>query len=359
MSLTFVTGVPGAGKTAFGVDLLLELVKGTDETGPRPLFVIEVPDPNCPPIDLQIPHTLLGEQDGHRWHEIVPDGAVVFMPEVQRLWKPRHSSREPGPDLMALETHRHRGIDLVIDTQHPRMVDAHVKSVGGRHVHLRDTGWLGRWLYEWPEVQDTIPWKTCVQKRKWKLPKRVFGLYKSASLHVKPVKGVPPMAYVAAVLVLSTLVLGVMVYRSISSKLAPDKAEQLHSEPAAKPSGSGFKAPVRIQQEITAVSLLEEAQPRLSARPDTAPMYDHLRVVAVMPRIVGGYCQGKTCRCFTQQFTDPGIGPDACRAWLKSPPFDPYQPQAREGDVPPRDRGQEASAGRREERRTADARESL
>jgi zona occludens toxin len=344
MSLTFVTGVPGAGKTAFGVDLLLDLVKGTDETGPRPLYVIEVPDPNCPPIDLKIPHTLLGEQEGHRWQEIVPDGAVVFMPEVQRLWKPRHSSREPGPDLMALETHRHRGIDLVIDTQHPRMVDAHVKSVGGRHVHLRDTGWLGRWLYEWPEVQDTIPWKTCVQKRKWKLPKRVFGLYKSASLHVKPVKGVPPMAYVAAVLVLSTLVLGVMIYRSISSKLAPDKPAQVEASSKGV-TGSGFKAPAVIHQEVTAVSLLEEAQPRLSARPETAPMYDHLRVVAVMPRIVGGYCQGNVCRCFTQQFTDPGIGPDACRAWLKSPPFDPYRVEQQGEEQRPQARSVPVGAG--------------
>jgi zona occludens toxin len=328
--LTLITGGPGAGKTAAGVELITEMVKGNDQTGPRELYVIEVADPNCPPISLKLPHTLLGLDEGRRWQDIVPDGAVVYMPEVQRLWKPRHSSHAPGADLMALETHRHRGLDIVVDTQHPRMVDGHLKSVCGRHVHLRDTGWLGRWWYEWPECQDTIPWKTCVTKRKWKLPKHVFSLYKSASLHVQPVKGVPPMLYVAGALLLSLLVLVVMVVRNISSKSDPKPSAGAEVHAAAAPAGNGLRASARVLEAITPVSLLEEATPRLSARPETAPMYDPLRVVVVMPRIVGGFCQGKVCRCFTQQFTDPGIGPDACRAWLKSPPFDPYRVEVAE-----------------------------
>lgn len=327
---TLFTGNPGAGKTAAGVELVADMVKDG-----RMLYVVEVPDPNVKPLGLKLPHVLLDGEKGREWQEHVPDGALVFIPEVHYLWPPRGPSVKPGRDILALATHRHRGIDFVADTQHPRQLDAAVKSLVGRHIHLRDTGWLGRWWYEWPELSETIAWKTCVTKRKWKLPKKVFGLYASASMHVKPVRGVPPMLYVAALLVLSLIALIFMGYRTITSKLEPKPeaetpALQVKASPASRQGG-------KVYADVTPVSLMEEAVPRLSARPETAPMYDHLRVVTVMPRIVGGYCQGSVCRCYTQQFTDPGIGPDACRAWLKSPPFDPYrveQEERRDGDRP-------------------------
>lgn len=329
--LTIITGAPGAGKGAAGLELVLDTVKlrdeGGKEVGRRPLYVVEVPNPNMHPLGLKVPHVLLDGERGRQWHEVVPDGAVIYVPEAQDIWGPRGPSVKPGPDVLELARHRHRGIDVIVDTQHPRQLDNAVKALCGRHIHIRDTGWLGRWWYEWPELSETIAWKTCVQKRKWKLPKHVFQLYTSASMHVKPIRGVPPALYFAIAMLVLLAVLVTVFVRSLASKGEPKDGKPIAH---AQGSNEGSQAqPIRTSrvQNATAVSLLEEAVPRLSVRPETAPMYDHLRQVVTMPRIVGGYCQGKRCRCYTQQFTDPGIGEEACRDWLRSPPFDPYRPE--------------------------------
>src|SRR4030067_873930 len=85
--ITFISGVPGTGKTALAVSMILES-KG------RPFFVDYV---------------------------------------------------------AALETHRHGGFDIWLISQHAGLIDANVRKLIGRHIHLRE-GLLGRYLYEWAEL---------------------------------------------------------------------------------------------------------------------------------------------------------------------------------------------------------------
>lgn len=317
--LTIFSGQPGAGKTAAGVDLILSDYKD------RLLYLLEPPDPTKGRIELKIPHVLIDNLDDcRRWHELVPDGAVVFIPEVQRVWPPRGPSQKPGPDVMALETHRHRALDLVVDTQHPRMVDPHVKSVAGRHIHIRSTGWLGRWAYEWPEISDAIAWKTCANKRRYKLPKRAFGLYKSATEHIAPKRGIPPAAYFAIIAIIATVALVWSAVRTFQRHTAPPAAAGAASTPH-QPGQEPLSVGRGVSSTITAATLQSSFVPRVYVEPNTAPAYDHLRQVVVMPRIVGGYCIGQACKCITQQNTDAGIGSAACRDWLRNPPFDPYR----------------------------------
>lgn len=210
--ITLITGAPGAGKSAALVALLADLAKG------RPIYVDGIPD-------LKIPHVEL--EDPRRWHELVPDGAVVVIDEVQRVWRPTGPGQKVGADIAALETHRHRGLDFYIVTQHPKLLHANVRNLVGRHVHLRDTGVLGRWWCEWPEASDPGSYRSAPVKKRYRLPKASFGLYKSASEHIKPRRSIPPALFIFGGAVMALGVVGWYVWGAIAGKRSNSDAAQV------------------------------------------------------------------------------------------------------------------------------------
>jgi zona occludens toxin len=309
--LTILTGAPGAGKTC----AMVSLMKG--ELGDRPLYVDGV-------NGLELEHEAI---DVTQWHEIVPRGigAVVCVDEGQRRWRPRGPGKTVPPDIEALETHRHDGLDFFITTQHPKLIDTNVRNLCGRHVHIRDLGVLGRWWYEWPEAADPGSWRSAPIKKKYKLDKKAFGLYKSASLHVKPLRSFPWMLIVLIAAVIGGIALAWMAYSAVNKRLqgVPVPGVTAPAKPMAGTQGTsmpqGHAEPVRLY-----LTDRRQFMPRFTGQPETAPAYDDLRKVVNMPRIVGGWCQGSKCKCINQQGRDAGITGQDCRAWLESPPFDPY-----------------------------------
>jgi len=154
--ITLITGAPGAGKTAALVQLLQQFVKEG-----RAIFVDGIPD-------LKLTHLPL--DDPKRWHVDVPDGSVIVIDEVQRVWRPVATGAQVTPDISSLETHRHKGIEFYLITQHPNLLHANVRRLVGRHIHLRDVGVLGRWWYEWPESTNPESWRSAPIKQRYRLP---------------------------------------------------------------------------------------------------------------------------------------------------------------------------------------------
>lgn len=301
--ITLFTGSPGAGKTASLVDFLSKL------PGDRPIFSDGLEG-------LTLPHTVVNAND---WHTELPDGAILVIDEVQRVWRPRAAGSKVPESVAQLETHRHRGIDIFVTTQSPKLMDSNVRALVGRHVHIRDTGILGRWWYEWPETSDAMNWKTCVNKKRIKLSKKAFSLYKSASIHTVPVRGIPRALYLGILALIGFAILAIMGYRAIQAKVnpVPVKPPALQSVPLP---GAGGRSHVMAEAYDTT-----QFFPRVSNRPESAPAYDHLRVVVVMPTIVGGYCIGKLCQCITQQGTNAGLSSAECLTWIGNRPFNPYK----------------------------------
>lgn len=315
--LTLFTGNPGAGKTAQMVCELEKLLKA--EPG-RPVYVDGV-------NGLTIPHTPI---DASKWHTDLPDGALMLVDEAQRLWRPSGPGQKPPPEVQAMETHRHRGIDIWMTTQGPRLLHQNIRALIGRHIHLRDTGFLGRWWYEWSECNEGLAWKTCPNKARHKLPRHIFHLYKSASLHTKTSRRIPPLLYVAAVALVVLVVLVGMFIRSLSSK----GATGAKAEPATvSTAGVAASAPSMGRVQVNAQPHTSDPTAfvaRWSNRPESAPAYDEILRVKVAPRVVGGWCVGedqRECRCVTQQGTAV-LTSDQCREWLRSPPFDPFREPA-------------------------------
>ena len=306
--ITLFTGSPGAGKTASLVDFLSKL------PGDRPLFVDGL-------NGLTLPHTVV---DANNWHNELPDGAILVIDEVQRVWRPRGAGTKVPESVAQLETHRHRGIDVFVTTQAPRLLDSNVRGLVGRHVHIRDTGILGRYWYEWPESNDSMQWKTCINKKRISLPKKAFALYKSASIHTTPVRGVPRALLVGifALLLFAGLAYAVynIIQRTQNGGNSPPAAHVVIG--SSTPGGSIAVKPIENNGPIDdRVAFI----PRVSNKPESAPAYDALRVINAMPVVIGALCMGESCKCYTAQGTDAGLSAAECRQWLTNRPFDPYQ----------------------------------
>lgn len=323
--ITLITGAPGTGKSAALVSLLQELAKD------RAIYVSGIPD-------LAIDHHPL--EDPSKWIDDVPDGSIVVIDEVQRVWRPRGPGQKVPADIAALETHRHRGIDFYVVTQAPRLVDTNVRALVGRHVHLRDLGFLGRWWYEWPECAENCAtgWKNAPIKKRYRLPRAIFSQYRSASMHMKPVRSFP---FMVVVMLAALLVCGVLAWRFygiVSSKLnpVPMTSAMVGAKPAT-PAGvmAGPPAGAPGAQPEAFIDDRMAWIPRISSRPESAPAFDKLRQVVAMPVVVGAICNAKGCRCVTQQGTHAGLSEQECRRWMENPPFDAYSaPQARQGPTP-------------------------
>lgn len=319
--ITLITGAPGAGKTAALVSMLEELGKD------RAIYAHGIPD-------LKIPHVVL--DDPHVWPDTVPDGAIVIIDEVQTIWRPAGPGQKIPESIQRLETHRHRGLDFYVITQGPNLLHSNVRSLVGRHVHLRDIGVFGRWWYEWPETADNCRtgWKTAPVKKRYKLPRHIFGKYKSATIHTKPERSFPKIVLVLLAAILGAAALGWQAYSSISAK--GESKTETASKPLPfqrsdrPPRSDGFDPLTNtIPAPPTAPGVADELAgyvPRISNRPETAPNFDHLRQIVNMPQVVGALCTKTRCKCVTNQGTDAGLSEQECRDWLKNPPFNPYSP---------------------------------
>jgi len=215
--ITLITGVPGGGKTLYCVHEIIrsqhlaneKLISEGKEA--RKIIVDGIPD-------LLVPHDLAGNIDD--WHHWVPDGALVVIDEVQRIWRPMGMGKGVPDSIAQLETHRHRGIDFVILTQHPMLIHSNVRNLIGKHIHLRRTA-FGVYAYEWSEcVNPSSAWKTAVTRVKWSHPRSSFGLYKSAEIHNKVKFRMPPALIMLCFALVAFSFLGYRLYSRFSDTTA-------------------------------------------------------------------------------------------------------------------------------------------
>lgn len=347
--ITLITGVPGGGKTLYCVHEFLLMYQAQNrkamEEGKelRKIFVDGIPE-------LLIDHE--PAPDINNWHEWAPDGCVIVVDEIQRHWRP-DSSRTIPEAISALELHRHKGIDIILMTQHPALLHLNVRKLVGRHIHLRRTA-LGVYAYEWSEcVTPDNAWKSAITKLKWDHPKSSFGLYKSASIHQKVKFRIPrviwALIFSVLLIVAGFTFVGYQIYSSITgASLAvspPEPVVQAKSVPQVSQANSVQSVPgqlasarnqnsnksdqeselVKESKELTLRDPQLAFRPRVVGQPETAPAYDPVRVVAIMPEIVGCISDPDDCQCYTQQGTVVQMMESQCRERLHTKMFNAYK----------------------------------
>lgn len=317
--ITLITGVPGAGKTLYAVDQILQ----PEAKAGRKLFVDGIPD-------LLITHE--PAPDPLEWPKWAPEGAHIVIDEVQRVWRPEAAGRAIPDSIAQLETHRHRGLDFTIMTQHPNLIHSNVRRLVGRHIHVRKTA-LGVYLYEYPECMNSpdTAYKSALTKVRWPHPKRSFGAYKSASIHQKVKFRIPRAAIVFVACICLIGGLGFYLYnRVLSPSSAPVTAAAPSSNLASAHAVQSSGAVVNVADEP---DIREQFVPRVYGEPATAPAYDHLRQVVSMPVIAACIADADRCLCYTQQMTKVEMTDSQCRQHATRGVFDPYRDATKERTV--------------------------
>lgn len=224
--ITIITGVPGMGKTAMLVHELLKNDKSTSNA--RPVFVMGINSllidhVQAPPISEWTEKRVSPEDDTLMLDYFTfPPNSILVVDEAQRVFRTRASGSKPPPHVMALETHRHTGLDIILLTQKPHLIDSNVRELCGRHVHIKNTI-LGRKLFEWFEFNDVNNKGNldAAIKRSYSPPKEVFSLYKSAEVHTKQPRRLHQIWLYLGLATIACFYFGYKIFTKISEKIAP------------------------------------------------------------------------------------------------------------------------------------------
>jgi zona occludens toxin len=319
--LTLITGGPGTGKTAWTVQELTRL------PSQRKLYVHGIPE-------LKIAHEkiyCLSDQCDHcrdmthlvdyedsehgqyqqleelenpgqpvylveEWQHWATFGSLIVIDEVQRVWRP--SNKVPD-DVAGLETHRHKGLDFWLISQGPHLFHSNVRLLITRHIHLV-ADWKGRKEFEFPECRQNVTNRSDAVERPYKLPKKIFGLYKSSTLHIKQSHRKPLSFYFMCASIAVFFVLLGFAAKRWNARQHPDTAAagearaKAVAPPAAAVSGAACST-----CETCRLSRLQAADRRRS-------------------RIGPGLCrteQGSECSPHFQLRENARLVPLLCRAW--------------------------------------------
>jgi zona occludens toxin len=342
--LTIISGTPGAGKTTLAVSMVRKFIDVQPE---RPVYVMGIPDfalPHepVPPVAEWIENRPHPDDPNITYPAFVfPDGALIVIDEAQNVFRARAQGSAVPPHVAAMERHRHKGLDFILITQHPTMIDSNIRRLCGKYLHLRSM-WSGRELLEWNEVVDpnSVSDRARATRERYRLDKGAFGLFKSSSMHVKQSRRIPKALYLFVVVV---ALVGFYAWRMFGNindavhgegKYAKGEvASQVKDGASAVVPGMTGSRPITT---VPAGSTVDDWTPRISTRPETAPMYDGIRQVKTLPVVAGCVAMADRCTCYTEQGTDAFLDGDQCREWLKHPPFNPWrQQEAREAQASP------------------------
>lgn len=343
--INLITGVPGSGKT---LKMISDLMNRNDLKN-RPLYLDGIPDVN-PSI---IPNLPIPEGETMQtWHKWAPTGAILVIDECQRVFRPRPSGSKVPDYVAELETHRHKGIDIFLLTQHPRLIDSNVRALVGHHSHIGKTNLGVRRIFEWERCADPATTKDvqAAVKSVYTLDKKAFGVYKSAEEHTKIRTKLSRVVYLFPLVLLVIISSIVYLYAGVKEINEKAKAPPPVSAQAERPAAGGtvaasaaggtdatgqYPPAPRIQasqpQQPESKPYLSEDdfKPRIEGQPHTAPIYDSMnKSVKTMPYPVACVKNSNKCTCYTEQGTPiKGFSKSQCLDFALNGIYNPYKAQ--------------------------------
>lgn len=345
MAIILVTGLPGHGKTLWTLARYQHAAEPPPKGQARPVFhasgqadrtkrdqVHGIPD-------LKLPWEPF---DPSAWSKL-PANSIGIIDEAQFVFPIRQGRSEPPDHIAQLATHRHLGVDLVLITQHPKLLDPFVLRLVDQHFHVRRKfGTKFASVFESVTgVRDNVDRSTKdMIRHEWRYPKSVFDLYRSAEVHT--VKSRLPMrVYVMMAAPLLFLGLAWAAWSRLNPDAQAERLREITGQPAAAsapPSSpdDSRAGPMRVpgQQERRdgGVHWVANFSPRVQGLPHTAPAYDHLTEPQEAP--YPAYCvslgAGYPCKCYTQRGTGLAVPLATCESIAKDG-FFAYWAKANQG----------------------------
>lgn len=311
--ITFITGVPGAGKTINTIKRVLEEWPDTD----RPIFYRGIKD-------VTLPWTEINEDEARNWFDY-PAGSIFIIDESQQVW-PNRPANQPIPEsVKRMDTHRHGGYDFYIITQKPTMVDFGIRGFAGRHYHYeRGFNREATRQLEWQRAVDNpIDYHTRqeAQVSRVKFDKKLYNVYKSAEVHTHKPR-IPKGFWYFAGAIVFTFAAGAYAYISISERSETNEETTFRPDQTnAIPIGLGRKS----ETPLTDTQYIQQWIPRVENMPLSAPIYDEVLEVKSypLPNCIRNDSRN-TCKCYTQQATPIEVTFEACNSYVDNGWFNPY-----------------------------------
>jgi zona occludens toxin len=229
--LTLITGTPGAGKSLHAVWEFARHVPGSTievEGEKRPRRLLS----NIK--NLIIDHEKIDATHLDIWQEWAQPGDVIIFDEVQEVWRARAMGAKVPPCIAALETHRHMGVDIVLVTQHPNLLDQNIRRLVNQHLHLRRLTHRLCMIYEWDHCAEVKSIRNAIQSKLWWHPRKAYAMYKSAQAHTKPTAKMPRLAWIGIAAMAGLFYIVPTAYSKITGGKEAGQLAQAKKE-AAKP----------------------------------------------------------------------------------------------------------------------------
>ena len=328
-AITLITGKPRIGKTAFAVELLMfdDFYKG------RKIFS----NINGLEIEHHKPPEGHNWEDMHvwlKWKENI--GSVVIYDEVQYLFPIRSNGSKMPENVAFLNIHGHYGIDMILITQSPKIIDINLREVVNKHIHIAANKMGGLTRLEWNEVvtNPTAQSRNALSSSH-KIRQEVFNYYKSAEVHTNH-KHVKSRWYyvIIAMLVILPLILGLIGFMGYRMYKGYQEKAGIVSEETTQNTASdvitGNLIPQNALPQVQQGRSLSPDMfvPTLAEKPESKPLYDGVRQVKTYERIAACIAGGKSgCTCYSDQATPlKEITAEMCKDYVKNGlPFNPYK----------------------------------
>lgn len=306
--ITLITGLPGNGKTLYTISW----IKAKAEKENRPVFYARI-------RGLKLPWTLI---DPFKWDEC-PANAIIVIDECQQSDNPQDPKspslfgvRQRGAPVpqwaAALETHRHKGVDLVLITQDPMLLDAHDRKLVGQHFHvIRNFGMARATVHEFTACRPNVAQSRANSVRhEWSYPKDAYEWYESAEVHTMKAR-VPMRVWILLSL---PFIIGAIVWYAWIRYLDPNR-EKGAPPPVSGPASSQFATAGQSSngRALTVDEYVAQFQPRVQGLEYTAPVYDEVTKPTQAPYPAACVAMGPRCDCYTQQGTHLTVTPELCR----------------------------------------------
>jgi len=326
-----ITGLPGNGKTLYALDWVSKLAAKES----RPVFYARI-------RGVTLPWTLI---DPFQWMGC-PARSIIVIDECQQSADPSDPKspslfgvRQRGavvpPWAAALETHRHSGVDIVLITQDPMLLDTHDRKLVGVHFHVkRSFGMQRATIHEFAGVKPQVASSTTGSIRhEYSYNKEVFGWYESAEAHTMK-RRIPArlVLFLAMPFFLVALVWYLWAYHLDPNREKPGASVvpgaafvpgQSASGPA--PSISGPAGPKEYVASFV---------PRVPGLEYTAPAYDGITKPTSAPYPAACVSSNGRCTCYSQQATRLSMSDEMCREIVAGGFFTAWSDKAARADRP-------------------------
>jgi zona occludens toxin len=183
MAIHLVTGIPGHGKTLYMVGRLMdELIDECEAAGRKVYHNIAEFDPKRPHVHAVTDDHVLTWAD-----ENGPRNAIFVIDEAQFLFPVRNPAARVPEHVEKLSTHRHRGLDFYLITQHGSLLDRFVIPLIESHTDVyRPYGLQVSRVTKFPYYAPQVKHRATLQMgetKRLRFKKEHFGSYRSATMH--------------------------------------------------------------------------------------------------------------------------------------------------------------------------------